>query len=114
MYFAVPTLGSLQFIRDNDALRKHVRMCQLECPEAITSTKLRKHTATLSQLLNLKDQELEMLTAFLGHDIKVHREYYRLPEDRLKIAKCDKLFILMDKVKINDFAWKTLDEIEID
>ena len=112
--FAVPTLGSLQFIRGNDALRKHVRMCQLECPEAITSTKLRKHIATLSQLLNLKDRELEMLAAFLGHDIKVHREYYRLPEDTLQIAKCGKLLMLMDKGNINDFAGKTLDEIEID
>ena len=112
--FAVPTLGSLQFFRGNDALRKHVRMCQLECPEAITSTKLRKHIATLSQLLNLKDRELEMLAAFLGHDIKVHREYYRLPEDTLQIAKCGKLLMLMDKGNINDFAGKTLDEIEID
>ena len=55
-----------------------------------------------------------MLAGFLGHDIKVHREYYRLPEYTIQIAKCGKLLMLMDRGNINDFAGKTLDEIEID
>ncbi|XP_057297312.1 uncharacterized protein LOC130629215 [Hydractinia symbiolongicarpus] len=88
--FSVPTRGSLQFLRGNDALRKNVSPLTLKCPDAITSTKLRKHIATLSQLLNLEERELEMLASYMGHDIKVHREYYRLPEDTLQLAKCGK------------------------
>lgn len=111
---SVPALWSLQFIRGNDALRKHGRIFQLECPKEITSTKLRKHIATLSQLLNLKDQELEIIATFLCHDIKVHWEYYRLPEGTLQIAKCGKQLMLMEEWEINDFARKTLDGIELE
>ena len=109
-----PALWCLQFIRGNDALRKHGRIFQLECPKAITSTKLRKHIATLSQLLNLKDQELEIIATFLCHDIKVHWIYYRLPEGTLQIAKCGKQLMLMEEWEINDFARKTLDGIELE
>ncbi|XP_057297977.1 uncharacterized protein LOC130628930 [Hydractinia symbiolongicarpus] len=39
---------------------------------------------------DLEERELEMLASYMGHDIKVHREYYRLPEDTLQLAKCGK------------------------
>ena len=112
--FAVPTMNSLQYMRGNDALRKHARLCTLKCPEAVTSTKLRKHIATLSQIINLEERELEMLAGFLGHDIRIHREFYRLPEDTLQIAECGKLLLLMDQGNIGDYAGKSLSEIEID
>ena len=112
--FSIPTMGSLQYLRGNDALRKHVRLCNLKCPEAVTSTKLRRHIATLSQLLNLQERELEMLEGFLGHDISVHRDFYRLPEDTLQLAKCGKILMLMDQGKVSEFAGKSLQEIELD
>lgn len=46
-----------------------------------------KHKATLSQILNLKDSELDTLANYLGHDIRTHRQYYRLPEESLQVAK---------------------------
>lgn len=55
--------------------------------ELLRSTKLRHHIATLSQILNFKDNELDILTNFLGHDIRTHREYYRLPEESLQVSK---------------------------
>ena len=112
--FAIPTMNSLQYMRGHDAIRKHVKLSSLKCPEAVSSTKLRKHIATLSQLINLEERELEMLAGFLGHDIKVHRDFYRLPEDTLQIAKCGKLLMLMDKGNVGDFAGKSLDEIDLD
>ena len=110
-FFAVP--NSLNYIRGNDALRKHVKLAKLQCPMAVTSTKLRKHIATLSQLLNLQERELEMLANFLGHDLTIHREYYRLPESTTQIAKCGKMLMLMEQGKFGDFAGKKLDEIEL-
>ena len=112
--FAIPTMGSLQYLRGSDALRKHVNFCSLKCPQAITSTKLRKHIATLSQLLNLEERELGMLAGFLGHNISVHREFYRLPENTLQLAKCGKILMMLDQGKIADFAGKSLDEIELE
>ena len=56
--FCIPL--HLKNICGHDAVRKHVKQI--------------KHVATLSQLLNLEKQELEMLATFMGHAI--HREYY--------------------------------------
>ncbi|RXN22575.1 hypothetical protein ROHU_023424 [Labeo rohita] len=38
--------------------------------------------ATMSKVLNLKDNEMDDLADFLGHDIRVHQQYYRLPEGK--------------------------------
>jgi len=93
--FAVATNGSTKNVRGSDAVRKHVRSCNLSCPESIYSTNLRKHVATLSQILNLDKNEMEMLATFLGHDLDIHKKYYRLPENALQLAKCGKLMLLM-------------------
>ena len=57
---------------------------------------------------------MDMLARFMGHDIAVHREYYRLPEDTLQLAKCSKILLLMESGGINKYKGKSLDEIEID
>ena len=97
-------MNSVYYLRGNDAIRKHVRQIELQDPEAITSTKLRKHIATLSQLLNLEERKLGRLADFLEHYIDVHRELYRLPEDTLHPAKCGKMLLLMDQGRLNEFA----------
>lgn len=111
--FAVLGNGSLKNIRGPDAIRKNVELCQLKLPEAIYSTNLRKHVATLSQLLNLQQNELKMLARFMGHDIAIHREYYRLPEDTLQLAKCSKILLLMEQDQVGNYSGKSLSEIEI-
>ena len=112
--FSIPTMRSENFIRGNDAIRKHVQeISDLTCPEAITSTRLRKHIATITQLQSLEKRELEMLATFLGHNISVHREYYRLPENTLQLAKCGKLLVMMDEGRVAENAGRYLSEIEV-
>lgn len=77
------------------------------------STRLRKQVATLSTVLNLKENEMDQLATFLGHDIRVHREFYRLPESTLQLAKVSKLLIAMEKGRLSDLQGKGLDDIEI-
>ena len=73
--FAVVQKGSIEAYRGSDCIRQHRKLIpNLECPDIITSTQMRKHVSTLSQLLNLEENEIEMLATFLGHDIKVYRE----------------------------------------
>ena len=63
-------------------MSKVVKLCPgLENPERITSTKLRKHVPTLMQLADLNESELEQLAEFLGHNSKVHKDFYRLRQD---------------------------------
>lgn len=63
----------------------------LSAPENVTSTKLRKHVATESKILNQEKNYLEVFASFMGHDIEVHRSFYRLPQETLQIAKMGRL-----------------------
>ena len=51
----------------------------------------------------------------MRHDIRVHREVYRLPERTLYAAKVSKILLAMDRGEgLGAFAGKTLDEIQLD
>lgn len=58
-------------LRESDAIRQIARESGAKHPETLSSTKLRKHISTLSMVLNLKDNEMDILANFLGHDIRV-------------------------------------------
>lgn len=111
--FARPCLGSLSSLRGSDCLRKYAKKCGAACPENISSTRLRKHIATVSQILNLSKNELDQLANFLGHDILIHRSFYRLPEDTLQLAKVSKVLMALDGGNISQYSGKSLDEISI-
>lgn len=84
------------------------------CPQSPSSDKLRKHAATLSMVLNLTNTEMDQLASRLGHDIRIHREFYHLPEKTLQLAKISKLPIALEQGRIADVHGKNLDEISID
>lgn len=100
-------------LRGCDCVRKFTRLSGARCPEAITSTKLRKHIATMSQVINLKDNELDLLASFLGHDIRVHREVYRMPEATTQLALISKLLLASEK-GLATWKGKSLDEIRLE
>ena len=111
--FAVAQKGSVEAYRGSHCIRQHRKLIpDLECPDVITTTQMRKHVPTLSQLLNLEENEIEMLATFLGHDIKVHREYYRLPNETLQVAKCSKLLLAMEK-GVGEFSGKKLQDLDL-
>ncbi|XP_034056095.1 uncharacterized protein LOC117535690 isoform X1 [Gymnodraco acuticeps] len=100
--------------RGQDCLRLHSSKCGAKHPEHIRSTHLRKHVATLSQVLNLKNNELDQVADFLGHDIRVHQDFYRLPVPTTQLAKISKLLLSMEKGQLSSIQGKSLDEIEIE
>ncbi|XP_054872280.1 uncharacterized protein LOC111580096 isoform X3 [Amphiprion ocellaris] len=100
--------------RGSDCLRHFAKVCGAKSPESLTSTKLRKQTGTLSQVLNLSNTELDQLAVFLGHDITVHRQFYRLPEGTLQLAKISKILMALDQGRLAEFKGRTLDDINID
>lgn len=63
--------------------------------------------ATMSKILNLKDNEMDNLADFLGHDIRVHRKYYRL--GTLQLAKISKVLMAMERGRLSDFKGRNLD-----
>lgn len=67
-------------LRGSGATRQIARECGAKHPETLSSTKLRRHVSTLPTVLTLKGNVMDILANFLGHDIRVHRQYYRLPK----------------------------------
>lgn len=109
--FARP--DALTAYRGGKCIKEYAAECGAEHPETLTSTRLRKHIATMSQILNLEENEADQLADFLGHDIRVHRQYYRLPQGTLQLAKMSKLLMCMENGTISQFKGKSLDEIEV-
>ncbi|XP_065936953.1 uncharacterized protein [Magallana gigas] len=100
--------------RGSDCLRRFAKEAGVDNPTAITSTKLRKQLATLAQILNLNETSQDILATFQGHDIRVHRQFYRLPEDTMQIAKVSKILHSLNNGSISKFKGKDFDEIQLD
>uniref|UniRef100_A0AAV2M4K5 Uncharacterized protein n=1 Tax=Knipowitschia caucasica TaxID=637954 RepID=A0AAV2M4K5_KNICA len=105
---------ALSHYRGQDCLRVYASQCGAKHPELLRSTQLRKHVATLSQILNLKNNELDQVADFLGHDIRVHRDFYRFPVPTMQLAKISKLLLSMEKGNLSGLQGKSLDEIQIE
>ena len=63
--------------------------------------------------MNLKKNELDMLASFMGHDLFIHRNYYRLPQDSLAMAELSKLLLSMENGNITAYNGKSLDETDL-
>ncbi|AWP13761.1 Hypothetical protein SMAX5B_021110, partial [Scophthalmus maximus] len=61
----------------------------------------------------MTDTDMDQLANFLGHDIRIHREFYRLPEKTLQLAKVSKLLMALEQGRLAEFHGKNLDEIVI-
>lgn len=71
---------------------------------------MRKHVATMSQILNLSPSDMEQLATYMGHDISIHKQYYRLPENTFQVDKISKVLLRMEKGKIQNLNDKTLND----
>lgn len=100
-------------LRGSDCIRKYSNECGAKNPEALRSTELRKQIATLSSVLNLKDADRDQLARYLGHNIRIHDDLYRLKLDTLQIAKVSKLLFAVQQGRIGDYIGMDLDEIDV-
>lgn len=62
--------------------------------------------------MNLKENELDQLAKFMGHNIRAHREYYRLTENTLQLAKISKLLMAIE-LGTEVYKGKSLDKIDL-
>ena len=53
---------------------------------------MRKYLATVVQIMNLSENEMDLAT-HLGHDLVIHRKYYRLPDSTVELSKIAKLLL---------------------
>ena len=100
-------------LRGSDCIRKYSNECGAKNPEALRSTELRKQIATLLSVLNLKDADRDQMARYLGHNIRIHDDFYRLKLDTLQIAKVSKLLFAVQQGRIEDYTGMNLDEIDV-
>lgn len=112
--FLFPSNTAYSHLRGSDIMRRFASECGASKPNLLISTQLRKHVASMAQVLNLKEHEMDMLASFLGHDIRVHTAFYRLPLDVMQIARVSKWLMATEKGHIGQCAGKGLGEITID
>ena len=112
--FATPTRGSLRPLRGNDCLKKTINnIPSLQFPDRIKSTQLRKYCATVSQIADLDETQLRWLADHLGHNLDVHREFYRLRDSTIELSKVSRVLLAMDEGKGKDFSGKKLSDIKV-
>jgi len=95
------------------AIRKVAECAGTERPELIRGTKLRKYVATVSQVLDMQSNELGLLCRHMGHSLRVHEDFYRLPAQTLEVAKVSKLLIAVEGGDLAELSGKTLNDLDI-
>ncbi|XP_028809080.1 uncharacterized protein LOC114763505 [Denticeps clupeoides] len=108
--FARP--GALTPYRGMECLRQYAKECGAKHPDSLSCPKLRKQIATLSTVLNLEEKELDQLATFLGPNIQVHRQFYRLPEGTVQLAKISNMLLAMEEKTLPRYQGCSLDQIE--
>lgn len=74
-FFTYP--NSKRWICGIASIRKWARKCEARNPNLLTIVRLRKHIATVTQLLALKDKDIEQLAKFMGHTRQTHDQFYK-------------------------------------
>lgn len=76
-YLFAQVNNSNQWINGSSILRKYAVVCGAQHPLSLTSSRLRKQIATVLQILNLTEVEMEQIASFMGHTRKTHEQFYR-------------------------------------
>ena len=108
--FATPT--GLRPYRGDHILKKTAEEAEVDNLQFFNHTGLRKQAATLTQAIGVSELQQDQLATFLGHDIRVHREIYRLPQDVLQKAKVAKILMSLNHGK--DATFEDINEDIID
>lgn len=101
-------------MRGHDCLRlvcSDVDLCQ---SEYATSIKLGKYVATVCQVFNLSTNEYDWLCRYVGHDIRVYGQYYKLHKSAVELAKISRLILAEDQGEANILKAKKLQEINLE
>jgi hypothetical protein len=101
--FGVPsTNNKCQFLDACALMRDFSNKCGAENPQSLRGTKLRKHIATQSVILNLNETDVTDLASFMGHAEKIHKDHYRMPLPAREITKISALLELAQGDSVSD------------
>ncbi len=61
----------------------------------------------------MSEIELQELARHMGHELAVHREFYRLQEDVTELAKVSKLLLAVEEGRAHQFHALSMDDIDM-
>lgn len=119
---SVPAENKFLFILPNhathlrgwDGLSTFAKEFGCKQPKLVTGTNLRKYLATTVQVIDLAENEIDWLARHLGHDIRVHQEFYRKHESVIELAKISQLLYHSERGSMRQNAGKKLEHLKID
>ena len=86
-----------------DIIKAMASAAEVENTHLFTWTCLRKHVATLCQDMEVTENDQDLLADFLGHDICIHRKFYRLPKNIMEKAKVAKILLQVNSGTLSSF-----------
>lgn len=86
-YYLIFKTNTNNLLTGYKVIHKYAKKCRSKNPNALTSTKLRKHLATILQVFSINDNKIVQLATFMGHPQNVNKHVYRLSDDVYQTAK---------------------------
>ena len=102
------------YLNSWQAMKAVVDGAAVDHPGNISSTTLRKYIATLCQVFDLKEGEMQWLANHMGHELHIHRDFYRLHESTVEIAKVSRILMAVDSGEARKYKGKSLNEIALE
>ncbi|ESO94384.1 hypothetical protein LOTGIDRAFT_175460 [Lottia gigantea] len=101
-------------IRSYESLKNICSDLNLKNPENITSVSMRKYTSTLTQVMDLNNNQMDWLCKHLGHTKRVHKDHYQQMSGFIERVKISKLLLVQDLNLTSKLAGKKLDDISLE
>ena len=112
--FGVNNGHSKHSLRGNDVVNNACKMINLKQKHLVTSTNMRKYVATISQLVDMNQTEMGWLAKHLGHDLQIHKDFYRMQDSTLEMAVVGNLLMAIDEGRAHNFKGRNLRDITLD
>lgn len=76
------------------------------------ATAIRKYMATAIQMMALPKYQLEWVAEHLGHDLAIHKKFYRQSIDTVETTKIAKVMHLVDNCKMHEAVGLNIEDID--
>jgi len=61
----------------------------------------------------MEERDLQEVARHMGHELAVHRKFYRLQDDIIELAKISKLLIAVENGKAAQYSGISLDDLDL-
>ena len=95
------------------AMKAVVDGAAVDHPGIISSTRLR-NIATVCQVFDLKEGDMQWLGNHMDHKLHIHRDFYRLHEFTVEIAKLSRILMAVGSGEARKYKGKSLNEIALE